>query len=280
MTLSGSVMLKKLATIMIALTLIVIGSALLASGQNVATIVHDIQITENEDDISVTENIKVGTTSVETLAFWIQDGATEMEILIDGNSVTYEQGIDENTYNCNVSGLVISTDSEIQLNYKLDNGTDEFEKTLPYNTTTISVTYNGIDIYSSNNLASGNSFTVALQTATQIKTEYEEKTIYEVPIWYYAILVILIILVALSFVFPSKKSKTQKSTKTKQVKGSESEELLSTKKALLMEVLKDIEKQHRAKKISDDTYNKLKDQYKQDAVETMRQLEDSKSKVK
>jgi len=273
-------MLKKLATIMIALTLIVIGSALLASGQNVATIVHDIQITENEDDISVTENIKVGTTSVETLAFWIQDGATEMEILIDGNSVTYEQGIDENTYNCNVSGLVISTDSEIQLNYKLDNGTDEFEKTLPYNTTTISVTYNGIDIYSSNNLASGNSFTVALQTATQIKTEYEEKTIYEVPIWYYAILVILIILVALSFVFPSKKSKTQKSTKTKQVKGSESEELLSTKKALLMEVLKDIEKQHRAKKISDDTYNKLKDQYKQDAVETMRQLEDSKSKVK
>ena len=47
-----------------------------------------------------------------------------------------------------------------------------------------------------------------------------------------------------------------------------------------MEVLKDIEKQHRAKKISDDTYNKLKDQYKQDAVEAMKQLEDIKSKVK
>ena len=47
-----------------------------------------------------------------------------------------------------------------------------------------------------------------------------------------------------------------------------------------MEVLKDIEKQHRAKKISDDTYHKLKDQYKQDAVETMKQLEDMSSKVK
>jgi len=43
-----------------------------------------------------------------------------------------------------------------------------------------------------------------------------------------------------------------------------------------MSILKDIEKQHRAKQISDDTYNKLKDIYKQQAVETMKKLEDTK----
>jgi hypothetical protein len=60
----------------------------------------------------------------------------------------------------------------------------------------------------------------------------------------------------------------------------ESEELLSTKKSLLMTILKDIEKQHRAKQISDDTYHKLKEQYKQEAVNAMKKLEDIGSKVK
>ena len=84
----------------------------------------------------------------------------------------------------------------------------------------------------------------------------------------------MIILIIVSFIRPSKKTKTTK----KKEATAESEELLTTKKALLMEVLKDIEKQHRAEKISDDTYHKLRDQYKQEAVETMRTLE--KSKVK
>jgi len=47
-----------------------------------------------------------------------------------------------------------------------------------------------------------------------------------------------------------------------------------------MEILKDIEKQHRAKQISDDTYHKLKEQYKHEAVDAMKKLEDVKSKVK
>ena len=47
-----------------------------------------------------------------------------------------------------------------------------------------------------------------------------------------------------------------------------------------MSLLKDVEKQHRAKQISDDTYHKLKEQYKQQAVETMKKLEDTKSEIK
>jgi hypothetical protein len=75
-----------------------------------------------------------------------------------------------------------------------------------------------------------------------------------------------------SLVRPTKKQAT---TKKKQTVG-DSEELLSIKKTLLMEILKEIEKQHRSNKISDDTYNKLKDEYKQDAVQTMKKLEDLK----
>jgi hypothetical protein len=47
-----------------------------------------------------------------------------------------------------------------------------------------------------------------------------------------------------------------------------------------MSLLKDLEKQHRAKKIHDDTYHKLKDHYKQQTVETMKKIEDIESKIK
>ena len=73
--------------------------------------------------------------------------------------------------------------------------------------------------------------------------------------------------------------KKQKSVKIKEI-ASGSEELLNTKKTLLMSLLKEIEKQHRANQISDDTYHKLKERYKQEAVEAMKHLEDMKSKVK
>ena len=58
----------------------------------------------------------------------------------------------------------------------------------------------------------------------------------------------------------------------------ESEELLQAKKTLLMTSLKDIEKQHRGKKISDDTYHKLKNYYKQQAVDAMKKLDEFESK--
>jgi len=88
--------------------------------------------------------------------------------------------------------------------------------------------------------------------------------------------ILLIILLGITGLYSIKKPKAGKIKDT----SAGSEELLSTKKMLLMDLLKDIEKQHRAKKISDDTYHKLKDQYKQEAVETMQKLEKTKSKVK
>ena len=151
---------------------------------------------------------------------------------------------------------------------------DTFQKTLLRDTDSITVSYDSIEIYSSIDLTSGISLTLSLEKVTQYQESTE--TVENIPNWIYIIIVILIILLIISFVRPSKKQKT--TTKKELISGSE--ELLSTKKALLMSLLKDIEKQHRAKEISDDTYHKLKEQYKQEAVITMKQLEDIQSKVK
>ena len=83
---------------------------------------------------------------------------------------------------------------------------------------------------------------------------------------------VLIVLLILFFVIFSKK---QRSINKKEKIGG-SEELFTTKKLLLMEALKDIEKKYRSKQISDNTYHKLKDEFKQDAIEAMKSLEDLK----
>ena len=257
--------------------MMVVGLAIMANGQDINTNTYNIEITTNDDYISVVESLKVDIGSSENISFWIQGYRADLVVLIDGSNVDYEQTlpIEDHTYLCNISGLDITTDTTIQLTYTLDGGTNEFEKTLKYNTTSITISFDGTDIYTGNSLKSGSSLNVALQKPiTTVITE--TKTEYKVPDWYYLIIIALIILVLLSFVFPSKKQKTTK----KKEATTGSEELLDTKKTLLMSLLKDIEKQHRAKQISDDTYHKLKEQYKQEAVDAMKKLEDMKSKVK
>jgi len=266
-------MIKKLATIFIAIVMMVVGLAIMANGQDINTNTYNIEITTNDESISVSESLTVDTASNENITFWIQDGATEVNFLIDGNEIEHKS-IAGNEYSCTTSGLDVTN---IQVTYNLDKSVDEFEKTLHYNTTSITISFDGREIYTGSSITAGSSLNVALQKPiTSVKTETFTTTKYEVPTWYYLIIVVLIILVLLSFVFPSKKQKTTKKKETT----TGSEELLSTKKTLLMEILKDIEKQHRAKQISDDTYHKLKEQYKHEAVDAMKKLEDVKSKVK
>jgi len=261
-------MIKKLATIFIAIVMIVVGFAILAHGQDVNITDYNVTITTNEDSYSVVESLTTDATSSETIIFWIQDEATDVSIIIDGNTIEPDS-IEDNKYSCNISELDPTT---IEITYNLGLDTFGFVKTIQYNTTSMTISFDGTVLYRGSNLASGSSLNVPLQKTLKGPTE----TVEVVPIWYYIIIIVLIIIVLLSFVFPSKK---QKATKKKETAAG-SEELLSTKKTLLMELLKEIEKQHRAKQISDDTYHKLKEQYKQEAVDAMKKLEDTKSKVK
>ena len=249
--------------------MIIAGSAILANGQIINT-----NLTTESNSILVEEVLTIDDPSNENITFWIQSEATDINITFNGNTIEYE-AISDNTYSCNMSGLDFTKYTPINVTYSLIKDVSKFRKTLMYNTTSISIEFDGKEIYAGGNLPSGSFLIVALQGETT-ETKTETTTIEKAPTWYYIILIILIILVILSFIFPSKKQKTTKKKETT----TGSEELLNTKKTLLMELLKDIEKQHRAKQISDDTYHKLKEQYKQEAVDAMKKLEDMKSKVK
>jgi uncharacterized protein YlxW (UPF0749 family) len=82
-------------------------------------------------------------------------------------------------------------------------------------------------------------------------------------------IIVIIVLALLLLLLKKKRSKTKKAVV-------ESEDTLTTKKTLLLSLLKDLEKQYRGKAISDETYNKIKDEYKQQAVDTMKKLDDLK----
>jgi len=260
---------KRLTVMFIAISMIIIGSIMIANGQET-----NVNINTIEDGFSVVESISNDVVSEDIFNFWIQNGASEISVTVNETNVEYES-IDDNTYSCNLSDIDYTVSSKIRINYKLSKDTVEFEKILLYDISSFSVIVDEKEIYSGSDLSSSSSLKVSWQKPTEtIKTE--RTTDYRVPDWYYIIIVVLIIIVLLSFVFPSKKQKSSKIKTT----ATGSEELLSTKKTLLMEILKNIEKQHRAKQISDDTYHKLKDQYKQEAVEAMKKLEDMQSKVK
>lgn len=263
---------KKLILTIIALIMIITGSAMIIHGQEITTDSSKIEITTGENYISVVENYNIDAKSSQTISFWIQESPTDLNILIDGIEIEYYTTlpIGDNRYFCNISGLNITTYTNIQVSYLLDIDTTKFEKTLQYDTNSMSIKFDGTEIYTGANLKSDSFLNVTLQKS--IKGENIES----IPIWIYAIIVILLLLLLISFI---SKSKKQKTTKTKEVIGA-SEEFLTTKKSLLMETLKEIEKKHRDKQISDDTYHKLREQYKQQAVETMKKLEDTKSEIK
>jgi len=269
MTVAGEIM-KKAAIIL----LCIISLALLPSStvyaQSVYTETHTIEISTEGDSLSVSESLTIKGSSgntYETITFWIYSGAENINILINNNEPD-EITPSDNEYICNISKLVIpmNVTMEVAITYTLGKDVKEFTKTVIHTTNSLSVTFDGNTIYTAENLAEGSSFTLELYKPT------------EVPLSWYIIIFIalLIILLVVTTLYAFKR---QKSTTIKSITG-KSEELLSTKKALLMSLLKDIEKQHRSKQISDDTYHKLKEEYKQQAVDAMKKLEDISSEVK
>ena len=236
-----------------------------ASEENVNTITHKILITAKENFLSVIEELTIQGDSNESLdgiTVWIQNGADNIEILINSNppdSISH----DSNLYICNISSLgVVKEDSNlIYISYELGKNAI-FSKNIIRPTNSISVKFEDDDIFTGTDLAVGAVINIELYEPTEPPLD-----------WFIAILIILLlilVIVLILYLFKNRRIvKTKEST-------SDSEELLNTKKTLLMSLLKDIEKQHRANQISDDTYHKLKDRYKQEAVEAMKKLEDMK----
>lgn len=259
---------KKILTLLIALIVLTIIIPTSSSSERIESSKHTIEINTEDSKIKVTETIIITAETGQTVKFWIQNGAEEYAINSGEIELTKEpkEPKEGNVYTYIISSPNVTRESliTIVLSYNLQEKTESFQKKLLYNNSELIITLDGKEIYKATNLKNNSYFDLTLYEIT------------ESPLTWYIIgfVILLIILLGVTGLYSIKKQKPGKKKDT----SLGSEELLSTKKGLLMSVLKDIEKQHRAKKISDDTYHKLKDEYKQDAVGTMKKLEELKVK--
>jgi hypothetical protein len=223
--------------------------------------------------LQVDETIKVtntGSENVTSLRFWIQQNTQDtVKITELQSSIELIPLITGNIRTCNLSAVNLSMipDSSItiQLTYYLPSNEQNFVKTLLYDTTFFSVTYEDRDLFQGEHLLYGSDVNNALQIRLYKPTEAP----LNITIIIIVFVVVIIALALLLLLLKKQRSKTKRAI-------AESEETLTTKKTLLLSLLKDLEKQYRAQSISDETYTKIKDEYKQQAVDVMKKLDDLK----
>jgi hypothetical protein len=257
--------------ISLSIAISIIALSLSISAQEISSSNTDIKINKTDNFYTVEETINLDGTSdniIEIIDFWIQDGAQDVTIYVNSENIDYD--VSDNIYTANISELEIKENSQptITINYKLNLENNIFQKEIVRDTKSFKLTFDEKILQTSTELISATSISLYLYEPLEAESDLNM----------YLIIGIVILLVLLIIVIISK---TRKPKPTKTKKGViESEELLSTKKTLLMSILKDVEKKHRSKDISDDTYHKLKNHYKNEAVETMKKLEDMGSKIK
>ena len=138
----------------------------------------------------------------------------------------------------------------------------QFSKDIIYDTPLLTITLDNQNFASYENLD--------VDTSLLLNIPEQQDTSKSLNLFSTILIGLLVVLLIVTTMYGMRKRGNGK-TRNRDV---ESSELLATEKALLMNVLKDIEKKHRDKKISDETYEKLKSFYKQQTVEIMSSLED------
>jgi hypothetical protein len=230
----------------------------------------EITIDLIDQGLSIKEHLiyeNTAAANISLLSFSIPSEASQIEIItISGDSFLIYP-IDDTSYEINLSeNNIVFTQGDtivLQLTYVLPTNTETFQKTILYDTTYLSVDFNDRTIYQGENLLFNENIKNSVSLALYRPTEAPLTLTALIIIFSLVVIIILIMLVLVR----------KKRTPTAATEG-ESQELLTTKKALYLAMLKDIEKQHRSKQISDETYTKLKSEYKQYAVTVMQKLED------
>lgn len=230
-------------------------------------------ITLVDKGLNVEETMRLvngGSENVTSLQIWIQNDATTINIVAinSGKQITPQDNGFIRECNLSEANLTILPGSSLDLRvtYILPSSTQSYEKTLLYNTDLFTVSYNGRDLFQGEHLL----FALEATNALTIHLYQPTETLLSTA----SIIIIFILVVILFAILLLSLRKQRAKTKSALV---ESEETLTTKKALLLELLKELEKQYRAKSISDETYTKLKEEYKQQAVVTMKKMDDLKT---
>jgi uncharacterized protein YhhL (DUF1145 family) len=235
----------------------------------------DVTISLTGKGLQVDESIKMtntGAENVTSLRFWVQQNAQDTTIIERQSGRELIPLITGNIRTCNLSAanLTIPTGESltVTVTYFLPTTEQYFLQTLMYDTDSLSVVYKDgtteLTLFQGEHLVYRADVTNSLQIRLYKPTEAP----LNISILIIVFLIVLIVLASLLLLL--------RKQRTKKTKAAESEETLSTKKALLLSLLKDLEKQYRAHSISDETYTKLKEEYKADAVDAMKKLDDLK----
>lgn len=240
------------------------------------TVIERQEITINliEKGLSIEEKLTYTNTieaNITLIKFSIPQAASQIQMIPTTGDAFLLYPVDDTTYEINLSenNIQLPQDAtiELHLSYSLPTNTELFQKTILYDTTYLSVEFNNRVIYQGENLKFDNTQKNSLSLALYRPTEAPLSLTALVIIFSLVVIIILImILIVRRRQTPAKSRET------------ESKEILDTKKALYLAMLKDIEKQHRGKHISDETYSKLKNDFKQQAVAVMQKLEDISGK--
>ena len=222
--------------------------------------------------LQVKEEIKVtnqGRENATLLRFWFQQDAQDVKIIAVQSGKELVPLITGYIRTCNLTeaNLTIQPGAVfgIQVTYLLPTATQYFEISLLYKTTLLTVTYQESshqqELFHGEQLFAESQLRVLLHKPTEASLD--------ISIIVIVFFIVVLILASLLLLLKKQRAKTKKS----QV---DSEETLTIKKTLLLSLLKDLEKQYRAHAISDETYTKVKDEYKAQAVNVMKQLDDQK----
>ncbi|MEM0467396.1 MAG: hypothetical protein QXX20_07385 [Candidatus Thermoplasmatota archaeon] len=217
-------------------------------------------------DLGVQEDISVrniGFDNITSLRFWVQQPLQgSIEVYALNTAMLIPTVVSGNIHTCNLSlvGLEIPAGGTLRLRlvYTLTS-VNYFDKTILYPTSLFSIDFNNENLFEGKELTPGVSCSLSLYVPSAGPLEF---------IWIFIIVVIVILFIFFSLILLRRQRFKAKTSIV------ETEEVLKTKKSLLLSLLKDLEKQHRAKEISDDTYHKLKEEYKQQAVLVMKKVDD------
>lgn len=247
-----------------------------ANDSGVITDQQSVTISIATKGLQVIESIKLtnkGSENATVLRFWIQQNAQDTKIIDLQSGKELVPEISGNIRTCSLEAENLSLQPNrtrtLEITYFLPTTEQNFIKTLLYNTTSFSVTYregsNQWTLFQGEYLLYGVNVNNALQIRVNKPTEAPLNIIMIIVVF----VVVLLVLSSLLLLFRKHRRKTKKTL-------IETEETLATKKTLLLSLLKDLEKQYRSRSISDETYTKIKEEYKRQTVDAMKQLDDLK----
>ncbi len=230
---------------------------------------HSIEIITTNEAFQVVEEITLENTANtsynDSLNIWVQHNFENLKIYpkdTKTKSIAYDQLNNIYQYNLSAFNLSIASNTSFVLviEYKLPKNVSSIQEKQLYNTKRLILEQDDIVIYESINVTTNSFVTITLAA-------YQEPPVSSII--YLVYIAIIAVIVGAAF-FTSKHLKVKKIEKRSET---ETTELLATQKKLLLNFLKELEKEHRSQKISDHTYNKLKEEYKHQAVAVMKMLD-------